>query len=33
MTYKPKYKPTKLLEDDAGENLDDFGYGDDRLVQ
>ena len=30
MSYRPKCKPTKVLEDDAGENLDDFGYGDDH---
>lgn len=32
MIYKFKYKFIKFLEDDVGENLDDFGYGDDRLV-
>ena len=26
-----KWKTIKLLEDNIGENLDDFGYGDDFL--
>ena len=26
-TYAKKHKPTKLLEDNVGENLDDLGYG------